>query len=242
MKVNYILQMNEAYLRLSEEKNITSAHLAMYWTLFQLWNLSKFQDEISICRSEVMRLARIGSKTTYYKTLKDLEQMGYLTYIPSNNPLRASLVKIHIFDSYTTVVPNSGTLLHSHDHEPSHNQDNQLVNLVPYSGQQVGPSINSINNKPIKHENKKREKINFSPPSIEELKSFFIFEGSYTSEAENFYNYFQSNGWLVGGKAKMKDWQAAARNWIKRSANFKPPQKPNDRLTTNNEKDYAMPL
>ena len=31
-----------------------------------------------------------------------------------------------------------------------------------------------------------------------------------TVEAAKFYNYFQSNGWLVGGRTKMKDWKAAA--------------------------------
>ena len=29
-------------------------------------------------------------------------------------------------------------------------------------------------------------------------------------EADKFYNYFSSNGWLVGGKTPMKDWRAAA--------------------------------
>ncbi|MCW3808159.1 hypothetical protein, partial [Plebeiibacterium marinum] len=27
-------------------------------------------------------------------------------------------------------------------------------------------------------------------------------------------NYYESVGWLVGGKTKMKDWKAAARNWM----------------------------
>lgn len=34
-------------------------------------------------------------------------------------------------------------------------------------------------------------------------------------EAQKFYDYFSSNGWKVGGKAVMKDWKAACRNWIR---------------------------
>ena len=34
-------------------------------------------------------------------------------------------------------------------------------------------------------------------------------------EAERFFDHFESNGWLVGGKAKMRDWRAAARNWLR---------------------------
>jgi hypothetical protein len=39
-------------------------------------------------------------------------------------------------------------------------------------------------------------------------------------EAERFYDHFTSNGWKVSGRAAMKDWKAAARNWIRNSKNF----------------------
>lgn len=263
--VNYIIQMNEAFLKLSEEENITAAHLSLYWTLFQLWNLGKFQPTVSINRADTMNLARIGSKTTYYKVLKDLEARGYIKYISSKNPMKGSQIEMIVFKTGLSHVPNVGHVPHRHDHDMYQNRDNSWDNSVPFSGQQVGPSINSINNKPIKHVNKKvEEKANsfrrpnperevqkdegesFNrsaiPPSIDEVKEFFISNGSYGSEGENFYNYFQSNGWLVGGKAKMKDWNAAARNWIKRAQNFNSSSKANNRLHTNNDKDYSMPL
>lgn len=31
-------------------------------------------------------------------------------------------------------------------------------------------------------------------------------------DAQRFLDYYQANGWMVG-KAKMKDWRAAVRNW-----------------------------
>lgn len=257
--------MNEAFLRLSDEKNITAAHLSLYWTLFQLWNLGKFQATVSINRAETMNLARIGSKSTYYKVLKDLETRGYIKYLPSNNPMKGSHIEMLVLRSSTAVVPDSVQHTQQLVHESSQNWDNSWDNSVPLSGQQVGPSINSINNKPIKQQTKKREKRRESdqlskteartessssqrtksqisiPPAIEEVKEFFLSNGSYTSEAENFHNYFQSNGWLVGGKAKMKDWNAAARNWIKRSSNFKKTEKKNY-LDVNQDKDYSIPL
>lgn len=35
-------------------------------------------------------------------------------------------------------------------------------------------------------------------------------------EGEAFYDHFTSNGWKVGGRAPMKDWKAAVRNWRRR--------------------------
>ncbi len=95
-----------------------------------------------------------------------------------------------------------------------------------------------------KNNPKNKEEKNVIPPNWDRVFEFFISKSSTRQEAEKFYNYFQSNGWLVGGKAKMKDWHAAARNWIANGQNFKSksnlPQ-PNH-LSTTQDKNYAEPL
>jgi hypothetical protein len=79
------------------------------------------------------------------------------------------------------------------------------------------------------------------PTSVSEVHSFFEEEKSTKLEAERFFNYFQSNGWKVGGRAPMKDWQAAARNWILNSQKFEPNKKISSLHTTTN-KNYGEPL
>lgn len=61
---------------------------------------------------------------------------------------------------------------------------------------------------------------NFKIPHISEVKLFFEEKDAPLEEAEKFYNHYESNGWLVGGKSKMKNWQAAARNWLLNSKRF----------------------
>lgn len=123
----------------------------------------------------------------------------------------------------------------------------------------VVPSIKSINNnkhiniKTIEGENspselsntlksKKMKIQNFTIPDLQEVKSYFLEKENTIIEAEKFYNYFESNGWLVGGKTKMKDWKAAARNWIMRSKEFQKEKQPTNPLSTNQNKDYSIPL
>ena len=81
-------------------------------------------------------------------------------------------------------------------------------------------------------------------PSIEMILEYFAFKESSETEANKFFNYYSSIGWLVGGKTKMKDWKASARNWIMNQNKFQPksniPQ-PNH-LQTSNYKNYAEPL
>jgi hypothetical protein len=84
-------------------------------------------------------------------------------------------------------------------------------------------------------------------PTIEEIKSYFQENNFPEQEAQKFFNYFSSVGWLVGGKIPMIDWQAAAQNWIINSVNFNhntdttPTNRPKH-LNTTTDKNYAEPL
>ena len=82
-------------------------------------------------------------------------------------------------------------------------------------------------------------------PTIEEVKIYFQENNFPEQEAQKFYNYFSSVGWLVGGKTPMVNWQAAAQNWIinvpKFISNAEQPNKAKH-LNTTTDKDYAEPL
>ena len=67
--------------------------------------------------------------------------------------------------------------------------------------------------------NKKDKKpARFKPPTLDEVINFMfcIDQRNAADESEKFMDYYTSNGWKVG-KNKMKDWQATARNWMRRS-------------------------
>lgn len=55
----------------------------------------------------------------------------------------------------------------------------------------------------------------FSPPSLDEVRAYCAEQG-FSMDPSAFYDHFTSNGWKVGGKAPMKDWKAAVRNWERR--------------------------
>jgi hypothetical protein len=67
--------------------------------------------------------------------------------------------------------------------------------------------------------NKIQKGKGFVKPELFQVQNYFEEVGA-LPEAEGFFNYYESNGWKVG-KNPMKDWQAASRNWIKNSKNYK---------------------
>ena len=113
---------------------------------------------------------------------------------------------------------------------PSINNTNSINNINCVYGGEQSQKINELKNFNTKQREEKeklrqkKKKVlpekSFSIPSVEEVRAYFDLEQYPTLEAEKFHNYFSSNGWLVGGKTKMKDWKAAARNWILNTKNF----------------------
>ncbi len=240
MSVNYIKHLENVFAKISLDDRLSTVHLGLYYSLFHQWNLAKFQNPISICRSELMRTSKVGSANTYTRCLRELNDWGYIDYKPSNNPCRGSLVNLYRFDTSTD---------NSCDNSCDNGNDTTPVIVVR-------PSINSINKK--KHINiinkdrvdseidqptKSKREI-FISPSLEEAILFFKEKNKSNLDAEKFFNHYESNGWLVGGKSKMKNWQAAARNWMLNSDKFQSQKKqptPGN-LNVNQNKDYSVPL
>ena len=82
-------------------------------------------------------------------------------------------------------------------------------------------SISSSNNK---------KSIRFTPPSLSEVQEYISLK-SYSVDAENFINFYESKGWMVG-KNKMKSWKASISTWQKREQT---PRKPNAKSNRNTE-------
>jgi len=78
----------------------------------------------------------------------------------------------------------------------------------------------------IENENEILDSINtknkttkrFVKPTIEQVKEYMQ-EIQFNGDAEYFFNYYESNGWIVG-RAKMKDWKSAVQNWKRRDRTF----------------------
>ena len=52
----------------------------------------------------------------------------------------------------------------------------------------------------------------FTPPTVNEVSEFARENGLDNVDPQRFVDFYASKGWVVG-KAKMKDWKAACRNW-----------------------------
>jgi len=240
--MNFIKHLHEAFKILDNTEELKPVHIALYMALFRHWNKNRFKNPLGIIRDDLMEKAKINSITTYYKVMKDLQRHRLLTYLPSYNPYTGTSIFMQVLATQKKKVPTSSIRTPKND---------ELTGEV---------YIYNKNNKTYKHNNididenfkKKATKKGSTPrpqkfaiPTIDEVNHFFEESNSTKDEAFRFYNYYSANGWLVGGKTAMKDWHAAARNWILNSPNFRSQKTKSTgpgNLHVNNDKNYAEPL
>lgn len=226
--VNYIKHLSGVLEEFARDKRLTPSHISLYLALFQFWNLNRFQNPISITRSEVMEISKIGSANTYTRCLKELHQFGYIQYSPSFSPLKGSLVNLYNFDKST----DKGS-------DKASNTAGEMV-LRSSINKKKQDKQRNIETKPVSDE--KGKKLKMIPPDLQSVREYFKEKNVPEIEAEKFFNYYESNGWLVGGTTPMKNWQAAVRNWIINVKKFASPEPEKNKLSTTTEKDYGRPL
>lgn len=271
--MNYIKHLTGFFDRIVQDRSLNPTHISLYIGLFQYWNVNRFQNPISITRDEVMRISKICSKATYHKCMRDLNDKGYIKYEPSFNPFKGSMVFLFNFsedlkpiqkkDSNTKkifpvneqVVNKFQTSTETSSEQavvPSINNKNitnfsNESNLFEQAKKIENEEINFLFEKEEKEKSfaKKEKQEKFIPPIMEQVQEYFKSNTFPEIEAQKFFNYFSSNGWLVGGKTPMQDWKAAAQNWMLNYDKFNTVEAAHARtnhLATATDKDYAEPL
>src|SRR5690554_2971115 len=149
----------------------------------------------------------------------------------------------HIINNNKQYKTKEGEEKNSSPH-PSQNKNDEssFCKDELHSSKKTGKDDLQSSDTPKKTSPTKRKR--FVPPELQEVKTFFHENKSSYQVAEMFFNHFESNGWKVAGKAPMKKWKAAARNWIMRDEKYQAQSRSpaQQRLHVNENKDYSEPL
>jgi replication initiation and membrane attachment protein DnaB len=89
-----VKELTNFYSAIRDDPRIGATHISLYMALFQFYNLNQFRNPVEITRGSVMAVAKINGLATYHKCIKDLNDFGYVKYLPSYNP--AVSTKVHL--------------------------------------------------------------------------------------------------------------------------------------------------
>ncbi len=185
-------------------------HNSLYMALFHIWNKLMFVDPIHLARQELMPLSKIGSVNTFIKSMKELDEWGYIRYRPSKSTFQSSQVIIITFDNSTgnsTDNTTGNTTNNTTGNTTGNTTDNTINKLL---NNNYKPLINNkkTTNKTFREgareqkeffaDPEKKEdnpevdegiKRRFRKPTLSQLEIFFQEKKIPATEAQRFFNY-----------------------------------------------------
>lgn len=84
--------LTDFYKAIEDDVRINATHISLYFALLQKWNLNQSQNPVLVVRDELMKAAKINARHTYNKCINNLQEFGYIIYLPSSNPFVCSSV------------------------------------------------------------------------------------------------------------------------------------------------------
>jgi hypothetical protein len=90
--MSFLIRNNDTIQELARDDRLSSSHMSLYLALLILWKQNCCSNPFTISRKQLMSISKIGSFTTYHKCIKQLEEFGYIKYVPSFNSFIGSSV------------------------------------------------------------------------------------------------------------------------------------------------------
>ena len=87
--------LSEFFAAIENDPRISTTHIGIYAALLQYWKKNNYDNPVQAYSYEIMQLAKISTRATYNKVIKDLNGYGYIKYEPSFKRNQGS--KLYIF-------------------------------------------------------------------------------------------------------------------------------------------------
>ena len=84
-QVNYIRHLESFLSIVNTGDFLHFGHVALYVSLFRIWNINYFTNPFCPSRGEIMSHAGIKSKDAFYRNLKELNEFDLIRYYPSKS-------------------------------------------------------------------------------------------------------------------------------------------------------------
>lgn len=144
-------------------------------------------------------------KGTVDRVFKCLQDKGYI-------------VSVKVIDEKTKVFKGWNHVVYEDPINTESRYEHEPTPTNPDVGQSRPIQIHSITNThidKIKKENIKRKKVDFEPPTLDEVKRYFIENGYSPIKGEQAFNYYSSSNWMDKNNKPVLNWKLKMQIWFK---------------------------
>jgi hypothetical protein len=83
MKISTTESLSRFFAAKAQAPRISNRNISVYTALLHLWQEQLPDQPVQLFRYQIMRLAKISGNAAYFKTMRELDQYGYIKYVPS---------------------------------------------------------------------------------------------------------------------------------------------------------------
>ena len=74
------------------DPRISPVHISLYMAILHCWRFQGYQNPIYVYAKDLMPVAKISGVATYHRSIRQLDEYGYINYVSSHNHVLGSLV------------------------------------------------------------------------------------------------------------------------------------------------------
>lgn len=189
----------KAFDELLEFNDLSTPAVALWYALLNRFNRSGWQKDITVSISTLQAKTKL-SPAGVKRARNQLKQAGVIDFTSRKGNLSTIY---HFVSLAATREPQ--TEPHAEPQADLHGERNNKTRL----------DKTRLDNGKENIKKKSTRSKPFVKPTREEVRAYCIERGN-DIDPDKFYDYYESNGWMVG-KSKMKDWKAAVRTWERNS-------------------------
>ncbi|MEO6729802.1 MAG: hypothetical protein ABIN01_01200 [Ferruginibacter sp.] len=75
-----------------EDPRVSMAHISLYTALVSYWFANGKTSPLCVFSHDIMPICKISGAATYHRSIRQLDEYGYIKYVPSFNHFLGSLV------------------------------------------------------------------------------------------------------------------------------------------------------
>lgn len=83
MESNEIKSLTSFLEASTADCRLSKSHLAIYFALLYIWGQQGYSSPVKVFSKEIMPLAKVSSSSTFHGLIRQLNDYGYIHYIPS---------------------------------------------------------------------------------------------------------------------------------------------------------------
>lgn len=180
---------------------VKAQHTALYCWCVELNNRLQWKESFGLPTDETREYTGIGNRNTFYAALEDLKTWGFIKEIQSSiNQSQSRIISLRLSE-------NAQAALQAEDKQSASTDTSS--DTIDKQSKQLN-NENNISSKP--KSKKKKEKVQFVPPTIEQIQEYFNEKAYPLQLVEKVFNYYNDKQWHKSNGNPVIDWKATIRN------------------------------